>query len=261
MSFESYEEIVSFFKDNGLNDAVYYIDSLFSMMELATFSYNLVNEEYVKLTGSKDHENKQNLEASLESGEKNTDFTAILVQPAISGHEISDTVFVKKAVFDFIHYARMSLDALAQVINQTVLYGFYLGDKEVSWKGVVKRLGAKGFTTPLFEHTKKMQKEESFNYLCALDNKIKHNCAAGLNLLYIDNDAFMIAPFRVLYYKIKRDQEGKIKSKTLKCRPFKDYNAVQKLEEIETFVNQQIFETLAIIKQIIENEGQQDAGQ
>ena len=149
----------------------------------------------------------------------------------IVGVDIDDALLMSKSVLDFFHYARMSVEIVAQILNAALF-----GDEAVSSrdKGIIKKvvdkIGEEPSFTTISTIISRVTTDHEIKYLMAFDNYAKH----------VKNPSFLIkngfvfsneATFRIKAFDTYSDEDAIAKVDTV-------FNAV------ESYVNDVLDELL-----------------
>lgn len=182
-------------------DTWQYVDSLREMLAYMDLSYQLlVNVHNNRLDSLKAQQSKIFQEAA-ETG------TAYLKEDdlhctdlKIGGLDIDDTIFLRKTIVEFFHYARMSMDIMFQIINAALF-----GDEsfEIMDRQLIKKVNRKLDSISSFSNLKTLldanKVNQTFLYLQAFDNYIKHIktilVTVKTSFIIGSNDEFIIKDF------------------------------------------------------------------
>lgn len=118
----------------------------------------------------------------------------------IAGLTVDDFLFLRKTIFEFFHYTRLSMDILIQIINTALLgdRAFAISDKNLIGK-VLKELSSEDCFSDLINLLSETKNDQRYNYLQAFDNYIKHNRTIPVTLknsfMRGDENEFLIKSF------------------------------------------------------------------
>ena len=161
----------------------------------------------------------------------------------VFGDEISYCFFLRKTVYEFFHYARISIDLLAQITNAALF-----GDEKVSSdeKNLIGELTKKLQKVSEFSaiysffvslKTERNNKASLYSYLTAFDNHLKHINTIGVE---IKNSVFFGA-----------DCSFKLNSFIYNNYEFPEVDAVSKIVDIQKFAQDTIDKGLGIIQTLV----------
>lgn len=222
-------------------DSWQYVESLREMLTYMNLSYQLlVNVHKNRVTSLKEQESKilhevaENGSASLKESDLHcTDLK-------IAGLDIDDSIFLRKTIMEFFHYARMSMDIMFQIIN-AALFGdesFKITDRQLIRK-VNDKLNANSSFANLRIMLNTNRVNQTFLYLQAFDNYIKHIktilVTVKTSFIIGCNDEFLIKDF--IYDGI----------------PYPLVNALDKVKEVNDYVQQKAEEILTEVKDQLPN--------
>ena len=157
-------------------DAWQYVESLNETLTYMNVSCELLEKVYAHRIKALSNQEQKVMETAVETGKasiREEDFHCTDLD--IAGMIIDDSIFLRKNTMEFFHYARMSMDILFQIINASLF-----GDKaiEVTDRQLVKNVLRKLGNTPAFSDLNTLldqnKKDDTFKYLQAFDNFIKH---------------------------------------------------------------------------------------
>lgn len=157
-------------------DAWQYVDSLREMINYMNLSYQLLeNVHKTRRESLKKQETKILQEVKKKRTAPFTQKDLQCTNLKIAELDIDDTIFLRKTIVEFFHYARVSLDILFQIINAALF-----GDEsfDIMDKGLIKKVNNKLSQSSSFLHLKNLldanKNNQTFLYLRAFDNYIKH---------------------------------------------------------------------------------------
>jgi hypothetical protein len=153
-----------------------YVESLRETLTYMDVSYQLIERVYGHRRQALSNMEQKMLETAHKTGlasigKKDLHCTHL----DIAGLLIDDSVFLRKNIMEFFHYARMSMDILFQIINAALL-----GDQsnKITDKGLVGKVITTLRKTPAFTKLHALlinnKNDDKFKYLQAFDNYIKH---------------------------------------------------------------------------------------
>lgn len=222
-------------------DTWQYVDSLREMLTYMDLSYQLLASVHKNRIDSLKAQQSKILQEAVETGSasvKESDLHCTDLK--IAGLDIDDSIFLRKTIVEFFHYARMSFDILFQIIN-AALFGdesFNIMDRQL-----IKKVNRKLDTVTSFLKLKKLldanKVNQSFLYLQAFDNYIKHI----KTILVTVKTSFMIGS----------NDEFLIKDFIYDGTPYSMVNALDKAKEVNDYVQQTTEEILTEVKNQLPN--------
>ncbi len=222
-------------------DTWQYVDSLKEMLTYMDLSYQLLVNVHKNRVDSLKAQQSKILQEAVETGSasvKESDLHCTDLK--IAGFDIDDSIFLRKTIVEFFHYARMSFDILFQIIN-AALFGdesFNIMDRQL-----IKKVNRKLDTVTAFLKLKALldanKVNQTFLYLQAFDNYIKHIktilVTVKTSFIIGSNDEFLIKDF--IY-------DG---------TPYPMESALDKVKEVNDYVQQKSEEILIEVKDQLSN--------
>lgn len=222
-------------------DTWQYVNSLRESLTYMSLSYELLNNVYRNRGESLKRQEQSLLQTALKKGSMSvTDKDLKCTDINIAGASIDDTVFLRKTIMEFFHYARISIDILFQIINAALL-----GDEgcEITDRNLVHKINTKLKKVSYFSNLKSMlddnKKSDTFKYIRAFDNYIKHIktilVTIKTSFLIGNTNEFMIREF--IY-------DGKL---------YQAENAINKVREVENYVQETVEKILLEVQKQLPN--------
>lgn len=218
-----------------------YVDSLREMLSYMDLSYQLLINVHKNRVDSLKAQQGKILQQAFETGSasvKESDLHCTDLK--IAGLDIDDSIFLRKTIVEFFHYARMSVDIMFQIINAALF-----GDEsfEIMDRQLIKKVNRKLDAIPSFANLKTLldsnKVNQTFLYLQAFDNYIKHIktilVTVKTSFIIGSNDEFLIKDF--IYDGI----------------PYPLVNALDKVKEVNDYVQQKAEEILTEVKDQLPN--------
>lgn len=171
-------------------DAWQYVESLGETLTYMNVSYKLLEKVYENRIEALSTKQQKIMGMAIKTGQasiREEDLNCTNLE--IAGLIIDDTMFLRKNTMEFFHYARMSMDILFQIINAALF-----GDQssEVTNRrliaNVLHTLSNTSAFVDLCTLLNNNKENESFKYLQAFDNYIKHI----KTILVIVKNSFML---------------------------------------------------------------------
>jgi len=222
-------------------DTWQYVDSLREMLTYMDLSYQLLVNVHKNRVDSLKAQQSKILQEAVETGSaslKESDLHCTDLK--IAGLDIDDNIFLRKTIVEFFHYARMSVDIMFQIIN-AALFGdesFEIMDRQLITK-VNRKLDAISSFVNLKVLLDANKVNQTFLYLQAFDNYIKHIktilVTVKTSFIIGSNDEFLIKDF--IYDGI----------------PYPLVNALDKVKEVNDYVQQKAEEILTEVKDQLPN--------
>ncbi|WP_373844790.1 hypothetical protein [Clostridium sp.] len=222
-------------------DTWQYVDSLREMLSYMDLSYQLLVNVHKNRVDSLKAQQAKILQQAFETGSASVKESELhCTDLKIAGLDIDDSIFLRKTIVEFFHYARMSMDILFQIIN-AALFGdesFEIMDRQLI-KKVNRKLGANSSFAKLKALLDANKVNQTFLYLQAFDNYIKHIktilVMVKTSFIIDSNDEFLIKDF--IY-------DGS---------PYPMVNALDKVKEVNDYVQQKAKEILTEVKDQLPN--------
>ncbi|MGD9678907.1 MAG: hypothetical protein AB7V16_11255 [Vulcanibacillus sp.] len=157
-------------------DTWQYVESLRETLTYMNLSYKLLEGVYTHRRQALSTQGQKILETAVKTGKvygREEDLHCTDLD--IAGVIINDSIFLRKNTMEFFHYARISMDILFQIINAALL-----GDQSNDVtdpclvKNVLTKLNRKSNFIRLKTLLKDNKNNNTFMYLRAFDNYIKH---------------------------------------------------------------------------------------
>ncbi|WP_426349392.1 hypothetical protein ACPWSR_16885 [Alloiococcus sp. CFN-8] len=222
-------------------DTWQYVDSLREILTYMELSYQLLVNVHKNRVDSLKAQQSKILQQAVEFGSaslKESDLHCTDLK--IAGLDVDDSIFLRKTIVEFFHYARMSVDIMFQIINAALF-----GDEsfEVMDRQLIKKVNSKLDTISSFANLKTLldanKVNQTFLYLQAFDNYIKHIktilVTVKTSFIIGSNDEFLIKDF--IY-------DGTI---------YLQVNALNKVKEVNDYVQQKAEEILTEVKYQLPN--------
>jgi hypothetical protein len=222
-------------------DTWQYVDSLREMFSYMDLSYQLLINVHKNRVDSLKAQQGKILQQAFETGSasvKESDLHCTDLK--IAGLDIDDSIFLRKTIVEFFHYARMSVDIMFQIINAALF-----GDEsfEIMDRQLIKKVNRKLDAISSFANLKTLldanKVNQTFLYLQAFDNYIKHIktilVTVKTSFIIGSNDEFLIRDF--IYDGI----------------PYPLVNALDKVKEVNDYVQQKAEEILTEVKDQLPN--------
>jgi len=222
-------------------DTWQYVDSLREMLTYMDLSYQLLVNVHKNRVDSLKAQQSKILQEAVETGSaslKESDLYCTDLK--IAGLDIDDSIFLRKTIVEFFHYARMSVDIMFQIINAALF-----GDEsfEVMDRKLIRKVNSKLDSISSFANLKILldanKVNQTFLYLQAFDNYIKHIktilVTVKTSFIIGSNDEFLIKDF--IYDGI----------------PYPLVNALDKVKEVNDYVQQKSEEILTEVKDQLPN--------
>lgn len=222
-------------------DTWQYVDSLREMLTYMDLSYQLVVNVHKNRVDSLKVQQSKILQEAVETGSasvKESDLHCTDLK--IAGLDIDDSIFLRKTIVEFFHYARMSVDIIFQIINAALF-----GDEsfEIMDRQLIRKVNNKLDAISSFANLKTLldanKVNQTFIYLQAFDNYIKHIktilVTVKTSFVIGSNDEFLIKDF--IYDGI----------------PYPMVNALDKVKEVNDYVQQKAEEILTEVKDQLPN--------
>lgn len=222
-------------------DTWQYVDSLREMLTYMDLSYKLLVNVHKNRVDSLKAQQSKILQEAVETGSaslKESDLHCTDLK--IAGLDIDDSIFLRKTIVEFFHYARMSVDIMFQIINAALF-----GDEsfEVMDRKLIRKINSKLDAISSFANLKTLldanKVNQTFLYLQAFDNYIKHIktilVTVKTSFIIGSNDEFLIKDF--IYDRI----------------PYPMANALDKVKEVNDYVQQKAEEILTEVKDQLPN--------
>lgn len=222
-------------------DTWQYVDSLKEMLTYMDLSYQLLVNVHKNRVDSLKAQQSKILQEAIETGsaflkESHLHCTDL----KIAGVDIDDSIFLRKTIVEFFHYARISIDIMFQIINAALF-----GDEsfEVTDRKLIRKVNSKLDAISSFAILKALldanKLNQTFLYLQAFDNYIKHIrtilVTVKTSFIIGSNDEFLIKDF--IYDGI----------------PYPQVNALDKVKEVNDYVQQKAEEILTEVKNQLPN--------
>lgn len=222
-------------------DTWQYVDSLREMLSYMDLSYQLLVNVHKNRVDSLKAQQVKILQQAFQTGSASVEESDLhCTDLKIAGLDIDDSIFLRKTIVEFFHYARMSMDILFQIINAALF-----GDEsfEVMDRQLIKKVNRKLGAISAFAKLKTLLDANKFNqtfiYLQAFDNYIKHIktilVTVKTSFIIGSNDEFLIKDF--------------IYDGTL----YPMVNALDKVKEVNDYVQQKAEEILIEVKDQLPN--------
>ncbi|AVP55270.1 hypothetical protein K144313037_17470 [Clostridium tetani] len=222
-------------------DAWQYVDSLNEMLTYMNLSYQLLENVHKNRFDSLKTQESKILQEAIETGSVSvTESDLRCTNLKIADLDIDDSIFLRKTIVEFFHYARVSLDILFQIINAALFAdeSFDIMDRRLITK-VNNKLGQ----SSSFAHLKNLldinKNTQTFLYLQAFDNYIKHIktvlVTVKTSFIIGSTDEFLIKEF--IYDGIS----------------YPIVNALDKVKEVNDYVEQTTENILMEIKNQLPN--------
>lgn len=222
-------------------DTWQYVDSLREMLTYMDLSYQLLVNVHKNRVDSLQAQQSKILQEAVETGSvsiKESDLHCTDLK--IAGLDIDDSIFLRKTIVEFFHYARMSVDILFQIINAALF-----GDEsfDISDRKLISKVNRKLNQTSSFSKLKILldanKTNQTFLYLQAFDNYIKHIktilVTVKTSFIIGSNDEFLIRDF--IY-------DGKT---------YQMVNALDRVKEVNDYIQQTADEILTEVKNQLPN--------
>lgn len=222
-------------------DTWQYVDSLREMLTYMDLSYQLLVNVHKNRVDSLKAQQSKILQEAVETGSafvKESDLHCTDLK--IAGLDIDDSIFLRKTIVEFFHYARMSVDILFQIVNAALF-----GDEsfEIMDRQLIRKVNNKLDAISSFANLKTLldanKVNQTFLYLQAFDNYIKHIktilVTVKTSFVIGSNDEFLIKDF--IYDGI----------------PYPMVNALDKVKEVNDYVQQKAEEILTEVKDQLPN--------
>lgn len=222
-------------------DTWQYVDSLREMLTYMDLSYQLlVNVHKTRVDSLKAQQSKI-LQEAVETGSASVkEIDLHCTDLKIAGLDIDDSIFLRKTIVEFFHYARMSVDIMFQIINAALF-----GDEsfEIMDRQLIKKVNRKLDAISSFANLKTLldanKVNQTFLYLQAFDNYIKHIktilVTVKTSFIIGSNDEFLIKDF--IYDGIS----------------YPLVNALDKVKEVNDYIQQKAEEILTEVKDQLPN--------
>lgn len=222
-------------------DTWQYVDSLMEMLTYMDLSYQLLVNVHKNRVDSLKAQQSKILQEAVENGSSSVKESDLhCTDLKIAGLDIDDSIFLRKTIVEFFHYARMSFDILFQTIN-AALFGdesFNVMDRQL-----IRKVNRKLDTVTSFSKLKVLLDSNKVNqtylYLQAFDNYVKHIktilVTVKTSFIIGSNDEFLIKDF--IY-------DG---------TPYPIENALDKAKEVKDYVQQTVEEILTEVKDQLPN--------
>lgn len=222
-------------------DTWQYVDSLREMLTYMDLSYQLLVNVHKNRVDSLKAQQSKILQEAVETGSasvKENDLHCTDLK--IAGLDIDDSIFLRKTIVEFFHYARMSVDIMFQIINAALF-----GDEsfEIMDRQLIRKVNSKLDAISSFANLKTLldanKVNQTFLYLQAFDNYIKHIktilVTVKTSFIIGSNDEFLIKEF--IYDGIS----------------YPLVNALDKVKEVNDYVQQKAEEILTEVKDQLTN--------
>lgn len=222
-------------------DTWQYVDSLREMLTYMDLSYQLLVNVHKNRVDSLKAQQSKILQEAVETGSasvKESDLRCTDLK--IAGLDIDDSIFLRKTIVEFFHYARMSVDIMFQIINAALF-----GDEsfEIMDRQLIRKVNSKLDAISSFANLKTLldanKVNQTFLYLQAFDNYIKHIktilVTVKTSFIIGSNDEFLIKDF--IYDGIS----------------YPLVNALDKVKEVNDYVRQKVEEILTEVKDQLPN--------
>lgn len=222
-------------------DTWQYVDSLREMLTYMDLSYQLLVNVHKNRVDSLKAQQSKILQEAVETGSasvKESDLHCTDLK--IAGLDIDDSIFLRKTIVEFFHYARMSVDIMFQIINAALF-----GDEsfEIMDRQLIRKVNSKLDAISSFANLKTLldanKVNQTFLYLQAFDNYIKHIktilVTVKTSFIIGSNDEFLIKDF--IYDGIS----------------YPLVNALDKVKEVNDYVQQKAEEILTEVKEQLPN--------
>lgn len=222
-------------------DTWQYVDSLREMLTYMDLSYQLLVNVHKNRVDSLKAQQSKILHEAVETGSasvKESDLHCTDLK--IAGLDIDDSIFLRKTIVEFFHYARMSVDIMFQIINAALF-----GDEsfEIMDRQLIRKVNSKLDAISTFANLKTLldanKVNQTFLYLQAFDNYIKHIktilVTVKTSFIIGSNDEFLIKEF--IYDGIS----------------YPLVNALDKVKEVNDYVQQKAEEILTEVKDQLPN--------
>ncbi len=222
-------------------DTWQYVNSLREMLTYMDLSYQLLVNVHKNRVDSLKAQQSKILQEAVETGStfvKESDLHCTDLK--IAGLDIDDSIFLRKTIVEFFHYARMSVDIMFQIINAALF-----GDEsfEIMDRQLIRKVNSKLDAISSFADLKTLldanKVNQTFLYLQAFDNYIKHIktilVTVKTSFIIGSNDEFLIKDF--IYDGI----------------PYPLVNALDKVKEVNDYVQQKAEEILTEVKNQLPN--------
>ncbi|WP_339060201.1 hypothetical protein [Tepidibacillus marianensis] len=222
-------------------DTWQYVDSLREMLTYMDLSYQLLVNVHKNRVDSLKAQQSKILQEAVETGSaslKESDLHCTDLK--IAGLDIDDSIFLRKTIVEFFHYARMSVDIMFQIINAALF-----GDEsfEIMDRQLIRKVNNKLDAISSFANLKTLldanKVNQTFLYLQAFDNYIKHIktilVTVKTSFIIGSNDEFLIKDF--IYDGIS----------------YPLVNALDKVKEVNDYVQQKAEEILTEVKDQLPN--------
>lgn len=159
-------------------DAWQYAESLAQTVLFMNTSYALILKVYEHYTTTWQAVSQEIIQQAFENQGKPSPLTRQHLSRTrldIAGYEIRDEVFLSKTLIEFLHYARLSLDVLYQIINAALLGDIGVNAEEFTFPPkVIKKLKACSQFSSLCDILENGKNNATIEYLLAFDNFTKH---------------------------------------------------------------------------------------
>ncbi|MBV1757989.1 MAG: hypothetical protein KMY55_09120 [Dethiosulfatibacter sp.] len=182
-------------------DTWQYVDSLREMLAYMDLSYQLLVNVHKNRVDSLKAQQSIILQEAAETGSASINESDLhCTDLKIAGLDIDDSIFLRKTIVEFFHYARMSVDVMFQIIN-AALFGdesFQITDRQL-----IRKVNSKLDGISSFAYLKTLLDDNKANqiylYLQAFDNYIKHIktilVTVKTSFILGSNDEFLIRDF------------------------------------------------------------------
>ena len=195
------KEIEGLLAEHKVYDAWQFVESLSETLTYVDVSVALLERVYINRKESLRKVEEKIDNELLQSGvsyltQDDLDSTNI----EIAGLTVDDFLFLRKTIFEFFHYTRLSIDILIQIINTALLgdRAFAISDKNLICN-VLKELSSEACFSDLINLLSGIKNDDRYNYLQAFDNYIKHNRTIPVSLknsfMRGDENEFLIKSF------------------------------------------------------------------
>lgn len=195
------KEIEGLLAEHKVYDAWQFVESLNETLTYVNVSVDLLERVYINRKQSIRKVEEKIHNQLLKSGVSyltQDDLDATNIE--IAGLKVDDFLFLRKTIFEFFHYTRLSIDIIIQIINTALLgdRAFEISDKKLI-SNVSKELSSKTCFSNLTNLLSGIKNDDRYKYLQAFDNHIKHNRTIPVSLknsfMKGDKNEFLIKSF------------------------------------------------------------------
>lgn len=222
-------------------DAWQYVESLRELLTYMNVSRELLKKVYTHRIEALSTQEQKIMDKAVKTGEasvRKEDLRCTNLD--IAGLRIDDTIFLQKNTMEFFHYARISMDILFQIINAALF-----GDQsiEITDRRLVKKVLNKLGNIPAFSDLNTIlednNKNETYKYLQAFDNYIKHT----KTILVAVKNSFILG----------KTNEFLIREFVYDGKPYPTKDALDIVEETNVYVLQTVEDILLEVQKCLPN--------